>query len=83
MCKNEFGINMEIEHTSGMYQTYDKIVSVLTSILEPAPLNQLGMPDYCRSMLDVLSKVKKMIEELEESYRMILCSYDTNMNEEF
>jgi hypothetical protein len=74
---------MEIEDTNQMYEVYDKIVSLLTCILEPAPLNQLGMPDYCRYMLSILDQIKKQIEELEETYRNTLRSYDISMNEEF
>jgi hypothetical protein len=74
---------MELEHTSEMYETHDKIVTMLESILEPAPLNQLGMSDYCRQKLIVLDEVKKMIEELQSSYRTLLHSYDITMNEEF
>lgn len=74
---------MEVEYSNQMYERYDKIVSLLTHILEPAPLNQLGMPDYCRYMLGILSQVKKQIEELEDSYRTIMRSYETEMNEEF
>lgn len=74
---------MEIENTNQMYEVYDKIVSLLTGILEPAPLNQLGMPDYCRHMLSILSQIKKQIEDLEETYRNIMRSYDISMNEEF
>lgn len=65
-----------------MDSVYEKILSVLSGILEPAPLNQLGMPDYCRYMLGILGQTKRMIEELEESYRVMLRSYET-MDEEF
>ena len=80
MSKNGLSSNMNIQHMS---QMYDKIVSLLGSILEPPPLNQLGVPDYCRHMLRVLDEVKKMIEDLESSYRTMLHSYDTTMDEEF
>ena len=64
-----------------MYETYNKIYSLLACILEPAPLNQLGMPEYCRHILSVLAEVKSKIEELEDSYRRTLSSFD--MDEEF
>jgi len=52
-----------------MEQTYDTLITLLKNILEPPPANQQGVPDYCRRMLQVLSTVKNLIEDLEESYR--------------
>ena len=52
-----------------MHDTYDTLVTLLKNILEPPPANQQCVPDYCERMLQVLSTVKHLIEDLEESYR--------------
>lgn len=59
-----------------MENTYEKLVKALSCLLEPAPLNQLGMPDYCRYMLRALGLVKEMIEDVEGYYRRMLRSYE-------
>jgi hypothetical protein len=51
-----------------MEKLYDDIVRSLICILDPPPLNQLGMPDYCRSILAILSQVKAQIESIERYY---------------
>ena len=75
-------MNMEVDVIHTMEDIYEKIVQALSCILEPMPMNQLGMPEYCRYILGVLANTKQMIEELEESYRSMLRSYDT-IDEEF
>lgn len=62
---------------------YNKIVNLLSGILEPVPLNQLGMPQYCRYMLNILADVKSAIEDLETSYRSTLRLYEMDIDEEF
>ena len=64
-----------------MEDTYDKLTNMLSCILEPMPHNQLGVPDHCRYILGILNQIKKMIEQLEESYLSMLRSYE--MHEEF
>jgi len=51
-----------------MEQTYDNIVTSLLCILEPRPLNQLGMPNYCRSILTVLAQIKQRLQLIETYY---------------
>ena len=63
--------------------TYDNIVSALSCVLEPIPLNQLGVPDYCRHILSVLASIKGMIEDLENYYKRLQRSYEPDMDEEF
>jgi hypothetical protein len=75
-------MSMEVESHSLMDTMYEKILGTLSGILEPAPQNQLGMPDYCRYILGILAESKKMIEELEDLVRTMLRSYDT-IDEEF
>jgi hypothetical protein len=64
-----------------MEQTYDNIVTSLLCILEPRPLNQLGMPNYCRSILAVLSQIKEQIRSIETYYKDELTYWE--MGEEF
>ena len=66
-----------------MEHTYDSIVHLLSGILEPMPLNQLGVPDYCRRILAILGGIKHIIQDLEGYYRNLLRSYDITMDEEF
>jgi hypothetical protein len=65
------------------YQTYDNIVQLLKCILEPAPLNQLGLPYYYRQILAALSQVKQIIENMESHYAQQLKSWENNIDEEF
>lgn len=66
-----------------MEQFYDKIIKTLSCILEPAPLNQLGMPSYYRHILAVLSQIKEQIESMEAYYKSQLNSWENVMDEEF
>jgi len=66
-----------------MERTYESITKLVSAVLEPAPYNQLGMPDYCRRILCALSEAKKLISELEDSYRNMMRSYDMSIDEEF
>ena len=72
---------MEVETTNIMEQVYETFMRVLSGLLEPAPLNQLGMPEYYRHILQVLAQAKTMIEQLEVTYRDMLPSYE--IEEEF
>jgi hypothetical protein len=65
------------------YQTYDNIVQLLKCILEPAPLNQLGLPYYYRQILAALSQVKQIIENMESHYTQQLKYWENNIDEEF
>jgi hypothetical protein len=65
------------------YETYDNIVQLLKCILEPAPLNQLGLPYYYRQILAALSQVKHIIEDAETFYTQQLRSWENNIDEEF
>jgi hypothetical protein len=65
------------------YQTYDNIVQLLKCILEPAPLNQLGLPYYYRQILAALSQVKHIIENAESHYAQQLKSWENSIDEEF
>lgn len=64
-----------------MEQLYDDIVRSLMCILEPPPLNQMGMPNYCRSILAVLSQIKEQIQSIETYYTDELKYWE--MGEEF
>lgn len=66
-----------------MERTYDRLIKLVSAVLEPAPYNQLGVPDYCRRILFALSEAKKMITDLEESYRSMMRSYEMTVDEEF
>ena len=72
---------MEIDTNYAMEDIYNKLINLLSHILEPMPLNQLGVPEHCRYILGILSDAKKIIVQLEELYLSTLRSYD--MNEEF
>lgn len=64
-----------------MEQVYDSIVVSLNCILEPPPLNQLGMASYCRSILATLSRIKQQLESMESYYKDELKHWE--MGEEF
>ena len=61
----------------------DEIQRELKKLSEPLPLNQLGVPDYYRYMLSVISQLKTLIENLETSYMNSLRLSESHMNEEF
>ena len=64
-----------------MEQTYDHLAHLIKRILEPPPLNQLGMADYYRNILGSLSAAKQIIEQLETYYKHSLSGWA--MEEEF
>ncbi len=66
-----------------MERTYDRLIKLVSAVLEPAPYNQLGVPDYCRRILSALSEAKRIITDLEESYRSMMRSYEMSIDEEF
>ena len=66
-----------------MEHAYESIIELLSCVMEPMPLNQLGVPDYCRNILATLARVKQMIEDLEKYYRGLMRSYNMSMDVEF
>jgi len=61
----------------------DEIQRELKKLVEPLPLNQLGLPDHYRYMLKITSRIKQLITELETGYQSNLRSFENHMDEEF